>query len=304
MIFLFCVPFVLGLLAAWSAAPLERRLRPPTAALLLTVAACSISCCAMVALGVVGYIGLGDRLPVGPVDWSAADLRELLGVSTVVGLIATVALFVAVGAVAVRGGRMIVDHRAMGRLLDSLPESAGLTVVDDDAVIAYAVPSRRGGRTVVSTGMLRTLSAPQRRALIAHESAHLRLNHHRYSIAARLAAAGLPVLVPLTRGVDRAIERWADVEAVEAVRDPKVVADAVGAAALAMSRGPRMVLGAGHSDVVERVRWLLGSHVQAGVASQRWMRMALGAAVALTWASVIVAWGHVAVIVEVIEAGR
>jgi Zn-dependent protease with chaperone function len=48
-----------------------------------------------------------------------------------------------------------------------------LAIVQDPAVHAYAVPGRYG-RVVVSTGMLRTLSGPQRRALLAHEHAHLR----------------------------------------------------------------------------------------------------------------------------------
>ncbi|NLU67821.1 M56 family metallopeptidase [Streptomyces sp. HNM0574] len=102
------------------------------------------------------------------------------------------------------------------------------------------VPGRgRAGRVVVSTGMLRSLAGDERRALIAHERAHLGARHHRFLLASQLAARANPLLRPLRDAVAYSAERWADEEAARAVGDRKVVARAVGKAAL-VSRGEAM----------------------------------------------------------------
>ena len=117
---------------------------------------------------------------------------------------------------------------------------------------AYAVPGR-GGRIVVSTGMLRTLSGAQRRALLAHEHAHLRYHHHRYAQLARLAAAANPLMLPVALAVDQAIERWADSAAAQEVGDPAIVAHALGLAVFARPRFPPQALSAARNDALERI---------------------------------------------------
>jgi len=47
--------------------------------------------------------------------------------------------------------------------------------------------------------MLRTLSADERRALLAHEAAHLTYRHHVYTQLTDVAAAANPLLRPLRR---------------------------------------------------------------------------------------------------------
>ncbi|NDZ88250.1 M48 family metalloprotease, partial [Streptomyces sp. SID10115] len=74
-------------------------------------------------------------------------------------------------------------------------------VVADEASYAYALPSRRGGRVVVTTGMLSRLAAPERRALFAHERAHLSARHHRHLLVTQLAARANPFLRPLRTSV-------------------------------------------------------------------------------------------------------
>ena len=91
------------------------------------------------------------------------------------------------------------------------------------------------GAIVVSTGMLTLLDAQERRALLAHEAAHLRHHHARYVAVAELAVAANPLLRPLARGVRLAVELWADQVAAQEVGDSRAVARALARASLAAS---------------------------------------------------------------------
>ncbi len=65
-------------------------------------------------------------------------------------------------------------RRAAGALAGLPPTS--VAVLPDRTPYAYALPGGRGrgrGRVVVSTGMLAGLGSAERRALFAHERAHL-----------------------------------------------------------------------------------------------------------------------------------
>jgi Peptidase family M48. len=90
----------------------------------------------------------------------------------------------------------------------------------------FAVPAMRG-RIVASRPLLAALPSDERRAVLAHETAHLRHRHHRYRLAAELAAAVNPLLRPLVPAVEYATERWADEVAAEVVGDRTVVARAL-----------------------------------------------------------------------------
>ena len=68
----------------------------------------------------------------------------------------------------------------------------------------------RPGRIVVSTGLLQRPDASQRRALLAHERAHLAGGHHVHNTAAHLAAAASPLLGRLAAAVALACDRRAD----------------------------------------------------------------------------------------------
>lgn len=130
----------------------------------------------------------------------------------------------------------------------ALPGAASLVITRDQAADAYTVPGNPG-RIVVSTGMLDALDTPARRALLAHEHAHLHGHHYLYATAARLAAAANPLVRPLATAVDYALERWADEHAAAAVGDRHQVATAIATAAIAAKhtrprRSPLLALGA------------------------------------------------------------
>ncbi|WP_330301156.1 M56 family metallopeptidase [Streptomyces sp. NBC_00503] len=139
-----------------------------------------------------------------------------------------------------------------------------LLVLRDDCPDAYALPGRPG-RIVVTTGMLRTLSAEEREALFAHERAHLRDRHHLYVAAAELAALCHPALRTLREPLTYVLERSADEAAAAAVCDRRLTARAIGRAALASRAAatrtadrPGLALAATAGPVPRRVAALLG----------------------------------------------
>jgi hypothetical protein len=107
--------------------------------------------------------------------------------------------------------------------------------------------------------MVRALAADQRRALLAHERAHVSLRHHRFVLIVDLASAAQPLLWPLRDAVRYTVERWADEVAAAATGDRVLTARAVATAALAArhSRLSVATLGISAGPVPQRVAALL-----------------------------------------------
>ncbi|WP_030620250.1 M56 family metallopeptidase [Streptomyces sclerotialus] len=256
------LPLVLPL-TAWPVARLaEQHLHPRSATRLLAGVAAVLAVCSTVCLGLIMVVGTaqlpGNPLPDG---WSDPEVRAAVPYDEVAGKAAIPALF----AVAVAGGRTVLRHlrvrRRASRALTGLPGSR-VAVLPDTAAYAYALPSRRPrpGRVVVSTAMLARLDSRERRALFAHERAHLTGRHHRYLLAVQLAARANPFLLPLRTATEFCAERWADEEAARAVGDRRATARAVGKAALVAGRAPLAGLAsfAAPGPVPRRVAALLG----------------------------------------------
>jgi hypothetical protein len=175
---------------------------------------------------------------------------------------------------------LVRASRACGRLDGAAHR---LRISPDEYPAAFTVPLR--GTIVVSAGMLRLLPADERRALLAHEDAHLRRFHAGYVMAAALAAAANPLLRPVARQVRLAVELWADQLAAREVGDGRVVARALARASLGANRPPQasgVRLAAADTDVSTRVRALLSC-------APRFRPWAAAAAVALALASGAVA---------------
>ncbi|MEW2373477.1 M56 family metallopeptidase [Streptomyces sp. NPDC006656] len=148
--------------------------------------------------------------------------------------------------------------------------SGELVVLTDDHPDAYALPGRPG-RIVVTTGMLRALSAPEREALLAHERAHLAGRHHLFAAAVDLAGVCHPALRMLREPLAYALERSADESAADAVADRRLAARAIGRAALAArassavaSARPGLALAATAGPVPRRVAALLADRRAGG----------------------------------------
>ncbi|MEV7188542.1 M56 family metallopeptidase [Kitasatospora sp. NPDC093102] len=192
-----------------------------------------------------------------------------------------------------------------------------LTVLDDECADAFALPGRLGrpgrpgepGRIVVTSGMLRALTAPERSALLAHERAHLTARHHLFLALAEHAAGVHPALRPLRAPLGYHLERWADEVAAARVGDRAVTARAVGRAALAASRSPwaarpRLVPAAHSGPVPRRVAALL--QPRPATAPGTWRRaaaVALAACLALSTAATLQATADLHHTVEAAQHG-
>ncbi|WP_370415569.1 M56 family metallopeptidase [Streptomyces fradiae] len=254
-------------LSAWPVARLAaHRLHPRAATRLLTVFAVVLAVCSTLCLALLMVVGTaqlpGNPLPDG---WSDPEVRAAVPYDEIAGRAAIPAL----GAVLVACLHAVARHlgvrRRAERALAGLPGRCSVAVLPDPAPYAYALPGwgRRKDRVVVSTGMLGSLGPAERRAVFAHERAHLTARHHRHLLAVQLAARANPFLRPLRTAVAYTAERWADEEAAAAVGSRRTVARAVARAALIAAPAPRTgalahVSGGGAGPVPRRVAALLG----------------------------------------------
>ena len=272
-------PFIAAFVLCASAGRIGRSLPPAAAVISLTAAALVTALSTGFALSVLGITALAQFAPVAHWGgWSARALNAsapLPGpIAALAGGLATVLLSLALREV-LRSARTL---RAAARLCDELgADAAGLVIIDDERADAYAVSGLLAGKIVVSRSMLRALSPIERRALLAHEAAHLHRRHHLYVLLTDLAAAANPLLRPVGREVRVSVERWADEIAATESGDRRVVARALARAGLArMQAGssvPSLGLGATEVDLDRRMRALLSGRprrrplVAAGLAA-------------------------------------
>jgi Zn-dependent protease with chaperone function len=140
-------------------------------------------------------------------------------------IVAGAAAAMAVGGVAF-AARIGRRARTTRRFTGALDVAEGVAVVADPGAPAYAVPAH-GGVVVLDARLLPQLDARERRAVLAHEQAHLRHRHVRYLNVTTLAATVNPLLRPLVDAVALGTERWADEEAAHRLGDRVTVARAL-----------------------------------------------------------------------------
>ncbi|MGW7613173.1 M56 family metallopeptidase [Streptomyces sp. NPDC054766] len=266
MIALLLLPLVLPFALPSLARRVVLRVHPDVALWTVTSAA------TVLAIGVVACLGVLS-LPIALAVPALGRLAELMqpldaGPAAVVRALSVLAG----GALAVtcltagrRGLAEVRRFRAAHGDVTDLPHVGGLCVVDDVRAQAYALGGtrRKESRIVVTTGMLRALTPPEREALLAHERAHLTGRHHVFLAAAQFAGWCHPALAAVVAQVAFAAERVADEAAAEATKDRRLTAHAVGRAALAATRDggravpPPFAAGASSGPVPVRVRALL-----------------------------------------------
>jgi Zn-dependent protease with chaperone function len=238
---------------------LARRLPPAAATLALAGGSVMIATSGiiMIAMLVAPWVAqLPEVAELGP--WSATKLRSGSPISTTAAVGCAALVSAALLGLALTGWRRAAAIAAVHRYCQHLPATdANLVVVDSERPDAFATP-QPSGRIVVTTGLLRALSADERRALLAHERAHLEHHHAWLVLATDLAAATNPLLRPAARAVRRAVERWADEEAARAVGDRTLLARTIARVALLIKDDQQVrALAATGGDVPDRVRALL-----------------------------------------------
>jgi beta-lactamase regulating signal transducer with metallopeptidase domain len=257
------VVLVANLALALVGPALARALPPSAATRVLGLGPFVVTAAAGFVISVVCFDFLAQVPAIAAAGrWSAAGLAARDRIPLIIGLGAVVAVPAALWGVSRRALAVCRDLWSAARGCRRLATSTGqLVVIEDARPDAYALPGLVGGRVVVTSAMLAVLDAQERRALLAHEAAHLRHRHHLYLAAGALAAAANPLFRALPRLIQSTVERWADEDAAQATGDRAVTARAVARAALAMhstdgslvSRGLAMT----GSDASERAMAML-----------------------------------------------
>jgi len=238
---------------------LARRLPPAAATRVVVPASLVVAATGVWVLGAVAFTWVAQLGPVSRYgQWSAEQLRDDSPIPRVIAIGATVLAVLSVGRAAACGTRRLRLLLAVRQSCRGVGAPGSLVVLDDDRPDAFATPGARG-RIVVTRGLLRALNADERRALLAHETAHLAHRHACWLLVAELAAAANPMLTPTARAVRHAVERWADEDAARAVADRRLVARTLARTALLIRAAPvaGVPLPAVGGDVPGRVRALL-----------------------------------------------
>lgn len=256
---------LIPLLVPFVVPPLARRcldrLAPVTALWSLTLAVLVLAGASAAALGALVLTGL-FKLPL------LAGLGDLVhplrtpSDMVVLPLAAAATGLLTVGAATLVRSvlRQLRAFRTARTEADRRPAAGDLCVIESPHPDAYALPGRPH-RIVVTTAMLRSLGPAEREALFAHERAHNAGGHHRFLLAAELAAHCHPGLRPVRAAVALAAERVADEAAADVVGDRRLTARAIARAALATtaarSSRPDFAPAATTGPVPQRVAALL-----------------------------------------------
>jgi hypothetical protein len=244
--------------------PVLARGLPPAVATRLLVPACLVvGASAVWALLTVGFTWVAQLGPVSRYgDWSPERLRAETPFPTIIAVGCGLLAVGSVTQAGVVGTRRIRRMLAVRQACGPLGAPGSLVVLDDERADAFATPGA-GGQIVVTTGLLRALTAAERRALIAHEKAHLAHRHAWWLLATEVAAAANPLLRPTAAAIGHAVERWADEDAAREVTDRRLVARTLARTALlTRASAPAGALAAAGGDVPCRVRALLAPPVR------------------------------------------
>lgn len=219
------IPVVLTVAALVLARLMPRSFSPAAAVWALGGLVVLATLSTLGALVVVAAEGLSALPTIS--DWGRFDHVEHPGghgVHPVVGLVAAAVVLVAGVRLVRYNGRLVAARRSFAGF-------DGVEVVVADGPVAFAVPGRRGG-VVVGHRVMEALDRDERRAVLAHELAHLRFHHHRHVRTAGVCAAVLPYLAPVAAAVRFGTERWADEAASEELGSRRTVARAIARVAL------------------------------------------------------------------------
>jgi Zn-dependent protease with chaperone function len=238
--------FVAAVLALFTAGA-HRRLPPHIAARVTTASLVAVAAAALPSVWLLGLSYLA-HLPIigGSFQWCAMAMGIHHDVPAVIGIPS-----VLVGAIGAPRAVQVIRRDRKLRMHDAGP----IEYIDSPEPYAVTVPGR-GGRVVISTGLLDLVDDAELDAVIAHEETHAEHRHDRYLLIARTVAALIPFVRPITVRLQYSLERWADEQAARTCRDRRVVASALAKVALGQPAQPAL-LGFGNLGVTGRVEALM-----------------------------------------------
>lgn len=240
-------PLIAAALLAAAASSLHRRLPPRAAAHFITwliglVGLVALPTLALLTLNLLAHFPL-----VGPgARWCAETVGVHAHTAPWLGAVSMALL----AAGSLRAACLLRERRQL-----ACAHEGPVDVVGDEAAFAFTLPGR-GGRVVVSSGLLEMLSATETEIVLCHERAHARLRHDRFLLAVELATAAFLPLGLLARRARYSLERWADEVAAVQFGDRRLVARTIGKVALATTQ-PAGVAGFAGNGVAGRVQALL-----------------------------------------------
>jgi hypothetical protein len=260
-------PLIVAAMLALVTTSAHRRLPPHIAARATTMSLIAIAAAALPSFWLLALSYLA-HLPVvgGSFQWCAMAVGIHHEVPALLGLPSLLVL--AIGTP--RAVQVIRLNRKL-RMNDPGP----IEYVDATEPYAVTVPGR-GGRIVISTGLLELIDDSELDAVIAHEDTHARHRHDRYLLVARTVSAAIPFVRPISTRLQYSLERWADEQAAQACRDRRVVASALAKVALGQHVRPAL-LGFGNLGVTSRVEALIAGPPTAPtrhIALAMWMSIA------------------------------
>ncbi|GGM07842.1 M48 family metalloprotease [Nakamurella endophytica] len=253
-------PLVFGAALGLLGPAAATRLPPRPATWLLTVGGLVAAGTTLLVLAILTATLIGGHsLLAGHLHWSPDVFDRSNPVPAVVGAAAALLLAVLAVRTAWAAVRSVVELRQAHRLARTLaPGDGELVVVTEPGPVALAVPGRPG-RVVVSAELLRTFDAAERAVVLGHERSHLRHRHHLHHLAARVAAAAVPLLRGLPAATSLATERWADEDSTAQGPRPVVARALFEAAVRTRGAWPRRgaCLSVASTDTDVRIRMML-----------------------------------------------
>jgi Zn-dependent protease with chaperone function len=189
---------------------------------------------------IYGLIPFGSNLPAALLTLGGCLLGAPLPAGTRLdhvfalcsALVLAVHLLLNLAMTIVRSERQRRRHRNLVELLSQpMPDRPGTRVIDYAAPVAYCLPGATRSVTVLSAGILQLLSPDELRAVIAHETAHLRQQHHAVLLAFKSWHSALPWF-PIANRAENAVALLVEMLADDQAR--KVVDDRTLARAIAL----------------------------------------------------------------------
>jgi Zn-dependent protease with chaperone function len=174
-------------------------------------------------------IGLGRSLLGAPLP-AGSRFDHVLALCS--ALVLTVHLLLNLAMTIVRSERQRRRHRQLIDLLASpMPDRPRTRILDHAAPVAYCLPGASRSVTVLSAGLLELLGPDELRGVIAHETAHLRQQHHAVLLAFKSWHSALPWF-PIANRAENAVALLVEMLADDQAR--RVVPDNTLARAIAL----------------------------------------------------------------------